>query len=237
VADSLLVVLRFQCPRSEAAEVLFKAPSASTGGFSRCPPSPRPGHRGVPSVGLRAARWVAGSSSRGMAPGSGRCAGRLRRSLGPRSWSWWRGATGASPAARCSSWSRARYGAGGCTAPPRSASPWRSGAWWGRRRPGCGGGCARRRSSGLLGRRAGRRCGVGRGTSGEGGCSRRAASTRTYSVPTLERWLYAFRSSGLDGLRPQPRSDQGFAQDLTEELRTLLLDIRREHPDLTPSDG
>jgi transposase len=58
-----------------------------------------------------------------------------------------------------------------------------------------------------------------------------AASTRTYSVPTLERWLYAFRSDGLDGLRPQPRSDRGFAQDLTEELRILLLDIRREHPD------
>jgi putative transposase len=58
-----------------------------------------------------------------------------------------------------------------------------------------------------------------------------AASTRTYSIPTLERWLYAFRSGGLECLRPQPRSDQGFAQDLTEELRTLLLDIRREHPD------
>ncbi len=58
-----------------------------------------------------------------------------------------------------------------------------------------------------------------------------AASTRTYSIPTLERWLYAFRSGGLDALRPQPRSDQGFAQELTEELRTLLLDIRREHPD------
>ena len=58
-----------------------------------------------------------------------------------------------------------------------------------------------------------------------------AASTRTYSIPTLERWLYAFRAAGLAGLRPQPRSDQGFAQELTEELRTLLLDIRREHPD------
>jgi putative transposase len=58
-----------------------------------------------------------------------------------------------------------------------------------------------------------------------------AHSTRTYSVPTLERWLYAFRSDGLAGLRPQPRSDRGFAQDLSEELRTLLLDIRREHPD------
>lgn len=58
-----------------------------------------------------------------------------------------------------------------------------------------------------------------------------AHSTRTYSVPTLERWLYAFREDGLDGLRPQPRSDRGFAQDLSDELRTLLLDIRREHPD------
>ncbi|WP_437894231.1 DDE-type integrase/transposase/recombinase [Sorangium sp. So ce124] len=58
-----------------------------------------------------------------------------------------------------------------------------------------------------------------------------AHSTRTYSVPTLERWLYAYRSAGLDGLRPQPRSDRGFAQGLSEELRTLLLDIRREHPD------
>ncbi|XXT11496.1 helix-turn-helix domain-containing protein [Sorangium sp. So ce367] len=58
-----------------------------------------------------------------------------------------------------------------------------------------------------------------------------AHSTRTYSVPTLERWLYAYRSAGLDGLRPQPRSNRGFAQEVSEELRTLLLDIRREHPD------
>ncbi|WP_437561142.1 DDE-type integrase/transposase/recombinase [Sorangium sp. So ce542] len=58
-----------------------------------------------------------------------------------------------------------------------------------------------------------------------------AHSTRTYSVPTLQRWLYAYRAAGLDGLRPQPRSDRGFAQELSEELRALLLDIRREHPD------
>jgi putative transposase len=58
----------------------------------------------------------------------------------------------------------------------------------------------------------------------------RADSTRTFSVPTLERWLYAYRASGLSGLRPQPRSDRGFAQELSEELRELLLDIRREHP-------
>jgi len=58
-----------------------------------------------------------------------------------------------------------------------------------------------------------------------------ADSTRAHSVPTLERWLYAFRARGLDGLRPRPRSDRGFAQDLSDELRALLLDIRREHPD------
>ena len=51
-------------------------------------------------------------------------------------------------------------------------------------------------------------------------------STRTYSVPTLERWLYAYRAEGIEGLRPEPRSDRGFAQELSEEL----LDIRREHP-------
>jgi putative transposase len=57
-----------------------------------------------------------------------------------------------------------------------------------------------------------------------------ADSTRTYSVPTLERWLYAFRADGLAGLRPRPRSDRGFAQELDDPLRELLLDIRREHP-------
>ena len=57
-----------------------------------------------------------------------------------------------------------------------------------------------------------------------------ASSTRTYSVPTLERWLYSYRAEGLQGLRPQPRSDRGFAQALCEEVRDLLLDIRREHP-------
>lgn len=54
--------------------------------------------------------------------------------------------------------------------------------------------------------------------------------TRTYSVPTLERWFYAYRRAGLDGLRPKVRADRGRGRDLTPELRTLLCDIRREHP-------
>jgi len=56
-----------------------------------------------------------------------------------------------------------------------------------------------------------------------------ADSTRTFSVPTLERWVYAYRQEGLAGLRPRPRTDQGFAQAIPDELRELLLDIRREH--------
>jgi len=55
--------------------------------------------------------------------------------------------------------------------------------------------------------------------------------TRSYSVPTLERWLYAFRSGGMQALRPAGRSDRGRGRLLGAELRTLLCDIRREHPD------
>jgi len=34
-------------------------------------------------------------------------------------------------------------------------------------------------------------------------------STRVYSRGTLDRWLRAYRSQGLEGLRPQPRADLG----------------------------
>ncbi|HZI12746.1 MAG TPA: DDE-type integrase/transposase/recombinase [Myxococcus sp.] len=57
-----------------------------------------------------------------------------------------------------------------------------------------------------------------------------ADATRSYSVPTLERWYYAFRKRGLAGLTPAPRRDQGRAQDVAPQLRELLCDIRREHP-------
>jgi transposase InsO family protein len=54
--------------------------------------------------------------------------------------------------------------------------------------------------------------------------------TRTYSVPTLQRWYYAYRRGGLDALRPKRRSDAGHARGLTDEERLLLLAIRHEHP-------
>lgn len=54
--------------------------------------------------------------------------------------------------------------------------------------------------------------------------------TRTFSVPTLERWYYRWRKGGLGALVPRPRKDRGLAQGLDEATRQLLLDVRREHP-------
>jgi len=56
-----------------------------------------------------------------------------------------------------------------------------------------------------------------------------ADNTKCFSVTTLERWFYAYRKGGLAALRPAPRCDRGHAQELSPELRQLLLDIRQEH--------
>ncbi len=58
-------------------------------------------------------------------------------------------------------------------------------------------------------------------------------TTRCYSVPTLERWLYAFKRGGLEALVPQARTDKGRGRDLPPEVRDLLCDIRREHPEVS----
>lgn len=58
-------------------------------------------------------------------------------------------------------------------------------------------------------------------------------TTRSYSVPTLERWLYAFKKGGLAALSPQARGDRGRGRELNPALRELLCDIRREHPDVS----
>jgi transposase InsO family protein len=57
-----------------------------------------------------------------------------------------------------------------------------------------------------------------------------AELTKTISLPTLERWYYAYLRGGLVALRPRPRKDRGRGRTLTPEQRTLLLEIRREHP-------
>jgi transposase len=57
-----------------------------------------------------------------------------------------------------------------------------------------------------------------------------AKFSKSYSLATLERWHYAYKSGGLDALKPAARCDRGRCQELTDEQRQLLLDIREEHP-------
>jgi transposase InsO family protein len=57
-----------------------------------------------------------------------------------------------------------------------------------------------------------------------------AKLSKTISLATLERWYYAYKSGGLDALKPAARSDRGRCQELAAEQRQLLLDIREEHP-------
>jgi putative transposase len=56
-----------------------------------------------------------------------------------------------------------------------------------------------------------------------------AKSTRCYSIPTLERWYYACKTSGPAALVPKPRADKGHGRCLAPELRELICDIRAEH--------
>lgn len=53
--------------------------------------------------------------------------------------------------------------------------------------------------------------------------------TRYFAVATLERWYYAYKRGGISALAPKARKDKGRARELTDEQRTLLVDIRREH--------
>src|SRR5580658_5384600 len=57
-----------------------------------------------------------------------------------------------------------------------------------------------------------------------------ATATRTFAVPTLERWYRLYKKGGLAALRPEPRSDRGAARALTPEQQDLLCDVRRERP-------
>jgi transposase InsO family protein len=57
-----------------------------------------------------------------------------------------------------------------------------------------------------------------------------ATATRTFAVPTLERWYRHYKKGGLAALRPEPRSDRGAARALTAEQQDLVCDVRRERP-------
>lgn len=57
-----------------------------------------------------------------------------------------------------------------------------------------------------------------------------SAVCRQYGASTLERWYYAYKNGGLEALRPKVRSDRGHGRALTDQLRQLICDIRRDHP-------
>lgn len=58
----------------------------------------------------------------------------------------------------------------------------------------------------------------------------KSLTTKRFSVATLERWYYAYKQHGLEGLKPESRSDKGRGKELTAAQKALLCDIRREHP-------
>jgi len=57
-----------------------------------------------------------------------------------------------------------------------------------------------------------------------------ARTARRYGFSTLERWYYAYKKGGLEALKPKPRCDRGHGQHLSDELKTLLCEIRKSHP-------
>ncbi len=59
------------------------------------------------------------------------------------------------------------------------------------------------------------------------------SSRTTVARSTARDWSDAYRAMGLDGLRPQPRSDLGTSRALPEPAQNLLLDLRRERPRAT----
>ena len=58
----------------------------------------------------------------------------------------------------------------------------------------------------------------------------RAKSTKTYSVATLERWYYAYKSGGIAALRPSARSDRGRCRDAGLRVLDLAAAITARHP-------
>jgi len=68
----------------------------------------------------------------------------------------------------------------------------------------------------------------------------REKAAREYDIPgttrrrvaaeTLRDWLYAYRRTGFDGLKPQPRADQGHARALPQAVADQLCALKEAHP-------
>lgn len=55
---------------------------------------------------------------------------------------------------------------------------------------------------------------------------------KTRSIPTLERWYYAYRQGGFDALKLRARTDKGTARALSPEAVEALVKVRKDHPGL-----
>jgi len=53
------------------------------------------------------------------------------------------------------------------------------------------------------------------------------------AAETIRDWLKAYRKSGLDGLRPKVRGDEGQSRALPREIADLLLALKDEHSELS----
>lgn len=53
---------------------------------------------------------------------------------------------------------------------------------------------------------------------------------RRIARKTLEEWYYRHRRQGFEGLYPTPRKDRGVVKALREDLRELVLSMKREDP-------
>jgi transposase InsO family protein len=56
---------------------------------------------------------------------------------------------------------------------------------------------------------------------------------RVYSAATLEEWYYRYRHGGFGGLHDRPRHDRGTHRTLDASALQALVNLRREHPQLT----
>ena len=59
------------------------------------------------------------------------------------------------------------------------------------------------------------------------------ALTTTIAVRTIRRWVAAFNKDGFKGLLPQPRNDRGHGRHFPDWLKSILMDIRQEHPNVS----
>lgn len=63
--------------------------------------------------------------------------------------------------------------------------------------------------------------------------SRQPWNGRYYAPSTLERWWYRYRHEGFDALQERSRADKGNQKALEPEVVESLIQLRKEHPELT----